>query len=220
MAANSCYVFGKEETENNNDVTLVTCGICKYYSYCGQNCQAHMNECRQVILLRKYCKPSYIKEIREAIIDGQDPKEIHTLQRLRMKLGLNRPEEEYKDLLVSLSDDDDNNNTNDNNNNIMTRGTKVKVKVKGLVKASAHNGKCGIVTKVSIPGEAGGSSRVGVKLSDDSGTVLAIKIDNLESIPTITNHPRNSNINRPNPLEYLVARKDGTVHIGSTANTI
>ena len=52
----------------------------------------------------------------------------------------------------------------------MKRGTKVKVK--GLVKASVHNGKCGIVTKVLIPGEAGGSSRVGVKLSDDSGTTI------------------------------------------------
>merc|ERR1712238_473428 len=115
-----------------------------------------------------------------------------------------------------------NNNNNTNNNNTMKRGTKVKVK--GLVKASEHNGKCGIVTKVSMPGEAGGSSRVGVKFSDDSGTtVLAIKIENLKlSTPTTTTRPRNKNstIKRLNPLEYLVARKDGTVHIGSTANTI
>jgi len=177
-----------------------------------------MNECRQVILLRKYCKPSYIKEIRKAIFDGQDPKEIHTLQRLRMKLGLNRPKEEYEELLVSLANDDDNNN----NNNTIKRGTKVKVK--GLVTASVHNGKLGIVTKVSISGEAGGSSRVGVKLSDDSGTVLAIKIENLEATPTSTTNrlpnPRNNNINRPDPFEYLVGRKDGTVHIGSTPNNI
>ena len=39
MAANSCYVCGKEKTENNNDVTLVTCDICKYCSYCGKDCQ-------------------------------------------------------------------------------------------------------------------------------------------------------------------------------------
>jgi len=89
------------------------CGGCRYYSYCGKDCQTyhwkeekHRNECRQVILLRKYCKPSYIKEIRDAITDGQDPKEIHTLQRLRMKLGLNRPKEEYEELLLILSDDD------------------------------------------------------------------------------------------------------------------
>ena len=235
-AANNCYFCGREDLEDN-DVTIVKCGICKYYSYCGKNCQTrhwkegqHMNECRQVILLRKYCKPQYVKEIREAIIGGQDPKEIRTLQRLRMKIGLNRPKEEYEELLLSLANDDINNK---NNNNTMKRGTKVKVK--GLVKASQHNGKFGIVTKasipgVSIPGEAGGSSRVGVKLSDENGTVLSIKIENLEPTTppptpsTTTNRPNNRNsnntINRPNPLEYLIARKDGTVHIGSTANII
>ena len=136
-----------------------------------------------------------------------------------MKLGLNRPKEEYEELLVSLANDDNNNN----NNTTIKRGTMVKVK--GLVTASKHNGKLGIVTKVSIPGEVGGSSRrVGVKLSDDSGTVLAIKIENLEATPIITTNrlpnPRNNNINRPDPLEYLVGRKDGTVHIGSTPNDI
>ena len=160
-----------------------------------------MNECRQAIILRKYCKPSYVKEIRDAIIDGQDPKEIHTLQRLRMKLGLNRPKEEYEELLLILSNDEN------NNNNITEQGKEVKIK--GLVKASKHNGKFGIVTKVSIPGEEG---RVGVKLSDDSGIVLNIKIENLESLATVAD--------RPNPSEFLVARKDGTVHIGSTPNTI
>merc|ERR1712238_436873 len=134
-----CVVCDKEDPEDN-DVTLVKCGICKYYSYCGKACQTrhwkegkHMNECRQVMILRKYCKPSYVKEIREAIIGGQDPKEIHTLQRLRMKLGLNRPKEEYEELLLRLANDDDANNNN-NNNNSMKRGKKVKVK--GLVKAS------------------------------------------------------------------------------------
>jgi len=138
---------------------------------------------------------------------GEDPKEIHTLQRLRMKLGLNRPKEEYEQLLVSFANNDDDNN----NNNVMKPGTKVIVN--GLVKASKHNGKFGIVTKVSIPGEGG--RRVGVKLSDDSGTVLNIKIKNLESSVTLTNR-----INRPDPCDYLVGRKDGTVHIGSTPNDI
>jgi len=229
--ANICYVCKKEKSEENDDVTLVKCGICKLYSYCGKDCQTyhwqelkHNCECRQVILLRKYCKPSYVKEIREAIIGGEDPKKIHTLQRLRMKLGLNRPEEDYKELLLTLANDDD----NKNNKDTMKRGTHVKVK--GLVKASQHNGKFGIVTKVLIPGE-GGRRRVGVKLSDDSDTVLNIKIENLElsskSATTVTNLPNrprnsysNSNSNRPNPYEYLIARKDGTVHIGSTTNTI
>ena len=223
--AKFCRVCGKEESEENNDVTLVKCGICKFYSYCGKYCQTrhwkegkHMNECRQVILLRKYCKPSYVKEIREAIINGQDPKEIHTLQRLRMKLGLNRPKEEYEDFLLSFANDDDNNTNNSNNKkiNAIERGTKVKVK--GLAKATQHNGKFGIVTKVSSSEEAGGSRRVGVKLLDDDGTVLSIKINNLELSALTTSSKKTTN--RPNPLEYLTARKDGTVHIGSTPNTI
>mmetsp|Transcript_27518 Transcript_27518/g.29682 ORF Transcript_27518/g.29682 Transcript_27518/m.29682 type:complete len:91 (+) Transcript_27518:54-326(+) len=90
----------------------------------------------------------------------------------------------------------------------MKRGTKVKIK--GLVKASVHNGKFGIVTKASTLGEG---RRVGVKLSD--GTVLAIKIENLESFSS-----EGTKSNRLNPYEYLVARKDGTVHIGSTPNVI
>ena len=159
-----------------------------------------MNECRQVILLRKYCKPLYVKEIRDAIIAGQDPKEIHTLQRVRTKLGLNRPKEEYEELLLILGS---NNNNSNSNNNIMKRGTKVKVN--GLVKTSKHNGKFGVVTEVLIPGEAASSSRVGVKLLDDSGTVLNIKIENLEL---------------SYKYECLVGRKDGTVHIGSTPNVI
>ena len=145
--ASGCFVCSKKDLEDN-DVTLVTCGICKSYSYCGKNCQTrhwkegkHMNECRQVIILRKYCKPSYVKEIREAIIDGKDPKEIDTLQRLRMKIGLNRPKEEYEELMLHFNNDDN------NNTNTMKRG--MKVKVKGLVKATKHNGKAGIVLILS-----------------------------------------------------------------------
>ena len=180
-----------------------------------------MNECRQVMLLRKYCKPSYIREIREAIFDGQDPKEIHTLQRLRMKLGLNRPKEEYEELLLHFD-------SNNNNNNIIKPGTKVKVK--GLVNASVHNGKVGIVTNskvctTSLPGEE--HRRVGVKLSDGNGgtVVVAIKIKNLElsyasaSVST-TMLTTTTNTNCPNLHEYLVGRKDGTVHIGSTPHAI
>ena len=222
--ASKCLSCGKVDSK---DVTLVKCGICKHYSYCGKTCQAfhwkeghHMSECRHLILLRKYCKPAYIKEIREAIIGGEDPREIRTLQRLRMKLGLNRPTEDYEELLFSLNNND-NDNTN-NNNSTMKRGSKVKVK--GLVKASVHNGKFGIVTtKLSIPaGEAAGDSsrRVGVKLSDESGTVLSIKIDNLELSSASATATATMTENRPNPFEYLIARKDGTVHIGSTPNNI
>ena len=215
--AQECFICRKKDLEDN-DVTLVKCGTCKYYSYCGKNCQTrhwqegkHMNECRQVILLRKYCKPSYVKEIRKAIIDGQDPKDIHTLQRLRMKLGLNRPKEEYEELMLRLNND---------NNNTMKPGTTVIVK--RLVNAFKHNGKVGIVTKVlpSAAGEEWGRRRVGVKLLDSSGTVLNIKIENLQSIVTMNNGSNPCNSNRPDPLEYLVGRKDGTVHIGSTPNDI
>ena len=201
-----CFVCGKKETKENN-VTLVKCGICKYYSYCGKDCQTrhwqegeHMHECRQVILLRKYCKPHYVKEIKEAILDGQDPKEIHTLQRLRKKLGLSRPKEEYEELVSHLD--------GSNNNNFIKLGTQVKVK--GLVKASRHNGKIGAVTSSnvgtsSIPGEE--HRRVGVNLSDDNGSfvIVAIKLKNLELA---------------SKYKFLVGRKDGTVHIGSTPNVI
>ena len=147
--------------------------------------------------------------------------DVNTLQRLRMKLGLNRPKEEYEELLLTLTNDDN------NNNDRMKRGAPVKVK--GLVNASKHNGKSGIVTKVlpSAEGEVeeGGRRRVGVKLSDDSGTVLNIKIENLElsssTTATMSNRPNPSrNSNRPDPFEYLVGRKDGTVHIGSTPNDV
>mmetsp|Transcript_64910 Transcript_64910/g.72542 ORF Transcript_64910/g.72542 Transcript_64910/m.72542 type:complete len:109 (+) Transcript_64910:89-415(+) len=108
----------------------------------------------------------------------------------------------------------------------MKRGTKVKIK--GLVKASVHNGKIGIVqsSKVctsSIPGEE--HRRVGVEISDDNGgtVVVAIKIQNLElssgtasaSMKMTTTH-----IHHPNSYEYFVGRKNGTVHIGSTPNAV
>ena len=56
----------------------------------------------------------------------------------------------------------------------MDPGTKVRVK--GLVKAAQHNGKMGVVTKATAPGEG----RVGVKLAE--GTILAVKIGNLEVV--------------------------------------
>ena len=59
----------------------------------------------------------------------------------------------------------------------MKPGTKVRIK--GLVNAAKHNGKTGLVTKASAPGKG---NRVGVKLQDGSGTVLAVKIENLDEI--------------------------------------
>ena len=70
------------------------------------------------------------------------------------------------------------------------KGTKVKIK--GLIKASSHNGKIGIVVKErevssssSSSSGGDGNSRLGVKLLDNSGKILAIKIENLEPITTI-----------------------------------
>lgn len=67
------------------------------------------------------------------------------------------------------------------------------------MKASMHNGKFGIVTKVSTAGEG---RHVGIKLPD--GTVLAIKIENLELSAMMIN---NNNSDRPDPYKkFLVAR--------------
>ena len=109
--ANRCYVCNKIDTVEK---TFEKCGICKYYSYCGKNCQTyhwkeehHMGECRQLKILREYCKSRHVKEIRDAIMSGVDPKEIPRLQNLRTILGLNRPKEEYEELLLRLGDDND-----------------------------------------------------------------------------------------------------------------
>ncbi|MGK3746981.1 MAG: hypothetical protein ACI90V_013844 [Bacillariaceae sp.] len=135
-----CEIIDSEE----EDVTLRKCDNCKFYHYCSVECQLthwkegkHRNECKHIQILTKYHKP-YAKEIRDAIIRGDDPKGIKSLQTLRKKLGLTRSEEEYQHLLVSMKD-----------------------------------------------------------------------------------LPRNAiNGNSARPDEYLVARKDGTVHIGSTPATI
>ena len=58
-----------------------------------------------------------VKEIREAIMRGDDPKTIVRLQTLRTELGLNRPKEEYEELLVTLGDDDTNDTTKSPNRN-------------------------------------------------------------------------------------------------------
>lgn len=64
----------------------------------------------------------------------------------------------------------------------MKKGTQVKIK--GLIKASIHNGKIGVVIKEQA--SSSWSDRVGVKLLDNSnsGKTLAVKIENLEPITT------------------------------------
>ena len=66
-----------------------------------------MGECCQLKILREYYKP-YAREIREAIIRGDDPKTMDRLQTVRTKLGLNQPKEQYKELSLLLT----NNNSN------------------------------------------------------------------------------------------------------------
>ena len=56
-------------------------------------------KCRQLgVLLKKYHKPN-VKEIRERLMRGDDPREIPPLQKLRKKLGLTRSREEYEGYL-------------------------------------------------------------------------------------------------------------------------
>jgi hypothetical protein len=101
------------KTDLDEGVTLVACGKCGYYYYCGKKCQLihwkaaagnHIGECNHLKILKKYHRP-YAEEIRDKIIRGDDPKSIPELQELRTKLGLNRPKEDYEELILHLSDD-------------------------------------------------------------------------------------------------------------------
>ena len=98
----SCAICGKEDTET---LTLKQCVGCSACCYCGQECQSahweehnHRSECKQLKILNKYHKP-YAKEIREAVIRGDT--NIPALEKLRYKLGLSRPLEDYVDLDLS-----------------------------------------------------------------------------------------------------------------------
>jgi hypothetical protein len=90
-----CAICSEEDTET---LTLQQCiGCCMYY-YCSEECQTahweehcHRNECKHLNILNKYHRP-YAREIRDAIIRGET--DIHTLEKLRYKLGLTRPNEE------------------------------------------------------------------------------------------------------------------------------
>mmetsp|Transcript_8750 Transcript_8750/g.10274 ORF Transcript_8750/g.10274 Transcript_8750/m.10274 type:complete len:458 (-) Transcript_8750:90-1463(-) len=89
-----CSSCWKVETKS---LTLKQCMGCSTCCYCSPECQqqqwlsSHKGECNQVLILNKYHKP-YAKEIREAAIRG---KTHHALEKLRHKLSLTRPTEEY-----------------------------------------------------------------------------------------------------------------------------
>ena len=106
----SCFICMKIDT---NTLTLKQCMGCSFHYYCSETCQTlhwnehnHRGECKQLRILNKYHKP-YAKAIRDAVIRGDDPKHIPELQTLRTKLGLNRPEEDYKELVGLLNADND-----------------------------------------------------------------------------------------------------------------
>ena len=106
LLVRECIICSKTDTKT---LTLKQCQGCSVYCYCSEECQTihwkehkHRNECKQVQILNKYHKP-YAKEIRDAVISGD--KEIPSLEKLRNKLGLTRPKEEYSGLYPSNPDD-------------------------------------------------------------------------------------------------------------------
>ena len=108
ILGNVCFKCGEEDSD---DRKFQQCSGCKFYSYCGKECQLHhwnegnhRGECKQLQILNTYHKP-YAKQIQKKIIRGDDPTEIIELQTLREKLGLSRPKHEYEELLLGLGDD-------------------------------------------------------------------------------------------------------------------
>ena len=106
----TCFRCGRSDLDK--DVTLKQCGKCEFFFYCGKECQLshwkelnHIGECKQLQVLKEYHRP-YAKQIHEAIICGEDPRNIPELQTLWTKLGLNRPKEEYEELILLLGDND------------------------------------------------------------------------------------------------------------------
>jgi len=94
-----CIICSQTDTET---VTLQQCMGCSTYCYCSTVCQRfhykeqnHGGECKQLKILNKYHKP-YAKEIYKAAIRGDIV--IPALEKLRNKLGLTRPFEEYQEM--------------------------------------------------------------------------------------------------------------------------
>ena len=97
----TCIICSKTDTKT---FTLKQCIGCSFYCYCSETCQTthwkehnHRGECKQLRILNKYHKP-YAKAIRDAAIRGD--KEIPSLEKLRYKLGLTRPLEDYQELIT------------------------------------------------------------------------------------------------------------------------
>jgi len=95
----TCVVCAKRDTAT---VKLRQCMGCSTCCYCSQECQkkhwidgGHQGECTQLKILNKYHKP-YAKELRAATIRGES--QHPRLEKLRTKLGLTRPLEEYQEL--------------------------------------------------------------------------------------------------------------------------
>ena len=95
----TCVICSKTDTKT---LTLQQCIGCSFHCYCSETCQTihwkehnHRGECKQLRILNKYHKP-YAKVIRDAAIRG----DIHpALEKLRYKLGLTRPLEDYQELI-------------------------------------------------------------------------------------------------------------------------
>ena len=102
-----CTFCGKNDLPEHH-----LCAGCRCCSFCSKECQRnhwksrnHRGECRQLKILKHHYRKYAAKEIRAAITGGTDPKTIEQLQIVRTELGLNRPEDEYKDLIQILEDD-------------------------------------------------------------------------------------------------------------------
>mmetsp|Transcript_67969 Transcript_67969/g.76103 ORF Transcript_67969/g.76103 Transcript_67969/m.76103 type:complete len:350 (+) Transcript_67969:139-1188(+) len=98
-ATRSCVVCLRQDSKT---FTLLQCDQCSLYCYCSSDCQrnhwlsGHKAECNQVRILTKYHKP-YANEIRKAAMRGDIV--IPALEKLRYKLGLSRPKEDYEELI-------------------------------------------------------------------------------------------------------------------------
>jgi hypothetical protein len=101
----SCGMCLKTDSKT---LVLKQCKGCSLHCYCSETCQTahweednHRGECKQLYILNKYHKP-YAKEIRDAAISGTNHP---ALDKLRHKLGLSRPLQEYEDLMVHNTHD-------------------------------------------------------------------------------------------------------------------
>jgi sulfatase maturation enzyme AslB (radical SAM superfamily) len=82
IIGNVCFACTKADSD---DRKFLRCSKCKFYTYCGKECQLkhwnhgnhgnHRGECKQLQILNTYHKP-YAKQIHEKIIRGDDPTEI------------------------------------------------------------------------------------------------------------------------------------------------